>query len=156
MKVLNKPLGEYWQFAKVGVYLLALVSVLRFLMKPVFNIPYAQGTHFTSVTILMFILMVFYAIRASSSGFGGYRDLLGVAAVIGVSTAVMIMLGIAIDDFGGIDTYYTDPDHGGSFNPWRHMGGHVIFSAILTPLALWGAGSLVYFIANLSRKKAVA
>jgi hypothetical protein len=50
MKLFNKPLGEYCQFSKMGIYLLALVGVIRFLMKPVFNVPYAQGTYFTSMT----------------------------------------------------------------------------------------------------------
>jgi hypothetical protein len=155
MKLFNKPFGEYWQFAKVGVYLLALVSIIRFLMKPVFNIPYGQGTHFTSVTILMILLIIYYAVRANAAGYD-YRDLLGIAAAIAWPTTIMIILGIAIDDFGGIDTYYTDLEHGGSFNPWQHMGGHIIFSGIITPLVLWGIGALVYYLTNANRKKAVA
>jgi hypothetical protein len=70
--------------------------------------------------------------------------------------ALFIILGIAIDEFGGIDTYYTDLEHGGSFNVWQHMGGHVIFSGVIFTLAMWGLGSLVYLIASASRKKAVA
>jgi len=155
MKLFNKPFGEYWQFAKGGVYLLAALSVIRFLMKPVFNIPYAQGTHFTSVTILMILLMIYYAARANGSGYG-YRDLLGIAAVICLSTAAMIIVGIAIDDFGGIETYYTDLEHGGSFNAWQHIGGHIIFTGVISSIVLWGIGSLVYFIANRGRKKAIA
>ncbi len=153
MKLFNKPLSEYCQFAKTGIYLLALVSVIRFLMKPVFNIPYSQGTHFTSVTILTILLMIYYAVRANAAGYG-YRDLLGIAAVIALSTAVMIILGIAIDDFGGIDTYYTDLEHGGNLNPLLHIGGHIL-GGIIGSLFLWGIGSLVYYIANMSRKKAV-
>jgi len=156
MKLFNKPLGAYWQHAKGGIYLLAALSVIRFLMKPMLNIPYAQGTLFTSVTILMILVMAYYAFRAASSGSGSYRDLLGIAAVIGLSTAAMIILGIAIDDFGGIDTYYTDPAHGGSLNAWQHIGGHLVFTGILSSLVLWGIGSLVYYVANMSRKKAVA
>lgn len=156
MKLFDKPFGAYWQHAKGGIYLLAALSVIRFLMTPVFNVPYAQGTHFTSVTILMIVLMVYYAVRAAASGFDSYRDLLGIAAVLGLSTAAMIMVAIAIDDFGGIDTYYTDPAHGGSLNAWQHMAGHLIFTGIISSLVLWGIGSLVYFIANRGRKKAVA
>jgi hypothetical protein len=155
MKLFNKPLGEYWQHSKTGVYLLALVSVIRFLMKPVFNVPYTQGTHFTSVTILLLVLMVVYAIRANATGMGSYRDLLGIAFTLSMSTAALIILGIAIDDFGGIDTYYTDLAHGGNLNAWLHMGGHLV-AGLVSSLFLWGVGSLVYFLAGLGRKKAVA
>jgi len=156
MKLFNKPLGAYWQYAKGGIYLLAALSVIRFLMKPVLNIPYAQGTTFTSVTILMILVMAYYAFRAASSGSGSYHDLLGIAAVIGLSTAAMIILGILVDAFGGIDTYYTDPAHGGSLNVWQHIGGHLVFTGILSSLVLWGIGSLVYFVANMNKKKAMA
>lgn len=156
MKLLNKPLGTYCQQAKGGIYLLAAMSVIRFLMKPVFNIPYEQGTTFTSVTILMILVMGYYAFRAGASGSGNYRDLLGIAAAIGLSTATMIIAGILIDEFGGIDTYYTDAAHGGSLNVWQHVGGHVVFTGVITPLVLWGIGSLVYYVANMNKKKAMA
>ena len=156
MKLFNKPLGAYCQHAQGGIYLLAAVSVIRFLMKPVFNIPYAQGTTFTSVTILMILVMAYYAFRAGSSGFGNYRDLLGIAMAIGLCTATMIVAGILIDEFGGIDTYYTDPAHGGSFNVWQHIGGHVVFTGIVSSLVLWGLGSLIYYVANMNKKKALA
>lgn len=156
MKLFNRPLSAYWQHAKGGIYLLAALSVIRFLMKPVFNVPYEQGTTFTSVTILMILVMAYYAFRAGASSLNSYRDLLGIATVIGLSTAVMIIAGILIDEFGGIDTYYTDLAHGGSFNVWQHIGGHVVFTGIVSSLVLWGIGSLVYFVANMSKKKAMA
>ncbi len=155
MKLLNKPFGEYVQMTQLGVGLVLLVSVVRFVLKPMFDIPYAQGTTFASVTILVPILMLFYAIKVANSG-GTYRDVLGVAAALSLSAMVFIILGIAIDEFGGIDTYYTDLEHGGSFNVWQHMGGHVIFSGIIFTLVMWGVGSLVYLIARASRKKVMA
>jgi hypothetical protein len=156
MKLLNKPLGEYCQFTKVGIYLLALVSVVRFLMKPVFNIPYAQGTHFTSVTILMPILMIVYTMRAGSAGYGSYRDLLAIAAALALSSATFIILGIAVDTLGGIDTYYTDLAHGGNINQWLHVGGHILVTGVGFSLILWGLGSVVHRVTGVSRKKAMA
>ncbi len=156
MKLFDKPFGEYFQFVKVGLYLLALVAVVRFLMKPVFNIPYAQGTHFTSVTILLPILMIVYTIRANSAGLGSYRDLLGIAAVFGLSSAVLIILGIAISNIAGIETYYIEPGHGGGINQWFHAGAHLILNGVIFGLILWGIGSLVNFLMSMGRKKAVA
>lgn len=156
MKLFNKPLRAYCQQAQGGIYLLAAVSVIRFLMKPVFNIPYEQGTTFTSVTILMMLIMAYYAYRMAAAGAGNYRDLLGIASAIGLSTAAMIIAGILIDEFGSIDTYYTDLAHGGSFNVWQHIGGHVVFTGIISSLVLWGLGSLVYYVASMGKKKAMA
>jgi len=155
MKLFNKSFGEYWQFAKTGAYLLAAMAVIRFILKPMTGLSYGQVTHFASVTNLMILLMLFYTIRARSSGFNTYRDLLGVAAVLGLSWGALTIIGIAVDEFGGIDTYYTDLAHGGDQSPWRHMGGHAIVSVVFS-LILWGIGSLVNFVMHLRRKKAVA
>src|SRR5687767_1462618 len=138
MKILEKPLGYYFTQAKTGVQLLILASIIRFTMKPLFQIPYDQGTHFVSVTILLLILMAWYSLRAR----GTYRDLLGIAAVLSLTAEGLIILSIAIDDLGGIDTYYTDPLHGGSLNLLAHMGGHLVGALIFT-LFLWGLGSLI-------------
>jgi hypothetical protein len=154
MKLLKKPFGEYLEYTKLGIGLLLLVSVVRFLLKPVFEIPYAQGTHFASVTILLPILMLVYAVMIARNR-GSFRDLLGVALALSLSAALFVMLGIALDDFGGIDTYYTDPEHGGQLNAWAHMGGHLV-GGFIGALILWGLGSLAYLIAGGSRKKAMA
>ena len=154
MKLFPKPLGEYCRFAQTGVILIALVSVIRFLMLPVFNVPYATGTHFTSVTILLLLLVPIYAVKLANSG-GSYRDMLGVAFVLTMTAMTLIIAGIAIDDFGGIDTYYTDLAHGGELNPWAHMGGHVV-AGLISTLILWGLGSLALYITMRTKKKAVA
>ena len=156
MKLFNKPLSAYCQQAKGGIYLLAALSVVRFLMKPLFNVPYARGTTFTSVSILMILVMAYYAYRVASSGSGNYRDLLGLATVFGLSIAGLVIAGILVDELGGIDSYYTDPAHGGSFNIWQHVAGHLLVNGIGYSLFLWGVGSLVYYVANMSRKKAMA
>jgi len=154
MKLFNKPFGEYLQSAKVGIGLLLAVSVIRFTLKPMFGIPYEQGTHFASVSILMPILMLFYAVQVARSG-GTYRDVLGMAAALALPTLLFIDLGIAIDDFGGIDTYYTDLAHGGNLNAGLHMLGHVFGTGIISTLVLWGIGSLIYVFAG-GRKKVMA
>jgi hypothetical protein len=155
MKLLNKPFGEYLNTTQLGIGLLLLVSVVRFLLKPMFNVPYAEGTNFASVTIVLPLLVVLYAVKTANSG-GTFRDVLGVAAALSLPTTVFIILAIAIDDFGGIESYYTDPDHGGSLNAWQHMGGHVVFSGIIFTLVMWGLGSLIFLIAGGSRKKVMA
>jgi hypothetical protein len=152
MKILDQPFTAYVKEAQSGIALLFVVSLIRFVLKPVFGIPYEKGTLFASVTIVQPILMLIYTMRVIRTS-GTYRDLLGFATVLSLSMLVFIAAGILIDDFGGIDTYYTDPAHGGAFSPWEHIAGHTI-AAIVFTIVLWGIGSLIYVIAGGSQKTA--
>jgi len=157
MKLFNKPFSEYWQFAKTGAYLLAAMAVIRFILKPMTGLPYAQVTHFASVTNLMILLMIYFTIRGRASGFiNSYRDVLGIAATLALSSVILIVAGIAISNIAGIDTYYIEPGHGGGANQFVHVSLHLLFNGVGFSLFLWGVGSLVNFVMNLSRKKAVA
>ncbi len=64
---------------------------------------------------------------------------------------LFVILGIAIDDFGGIDTYYTVPQ---ASNTWGHMFGHVV-GGVISTVFLFGIGSVVYLVAG-GRKRAAS
>jgi hypothetical protein len=102
------------------------------------------------------ILMIVYTLRAGAAGLDSYRDLLGIAAALAIPTMVFIILGIAVDTLGGIETYYTDLAHGGNINQWLHVGGHILVTGVIYSLILWGIGSLVHLATGASRKKAMA
>lgn len=134
----------------MGIGLLLLVAIVRFLLQPLFQIPFDQGTNWVSLTILLPITMVIYAVAVARRG-GTLRDLLVLAALFAFSAMLFVILGIAVDDFGGIDTYYTGPQEA---NTWGHMFGHVVEGVIFT-LLLWGIGSVVYLVAG-GRKRAAS
>lgn len=146
MKLFDKPFRE----ARVGIGLLLLVAIVRFLLQPLFQIPFDQGTNWVSLTILLPITIVIYAVAVARRG-GTFRDLLVLAALFAFSAMLFVILGIAVDDFGGIDTYYTGPQEA---NTWGHMFGHVVEGVIFT-LLLWGIGSVVYLVAG-GRKRAAS
>ena len=150
MKLLNQPFRQYFREARLGILLLLLVAVMRFLFQPLFQIPQDQGTHWVSLTIMLPIIMLCYSVRVALKG-GTFRDLLALAAWLALSGMLFVMLGIAIDDFAGVDTYYTVP---GESNTWGHMLAHVVEGVILT-LLLWGIGSVVYLVAG-GRKRAAS
>ena len=154
MGLFVKPLRTYFLETCIGLWLLLAVGVIRFLLKPVFGIPYAQGTWYSSVTVLMLILVIVYSARAAFRQ-EGYRDVLGIAAAISFSQEAIIIVAIAIDEFAGIDTYYTDPAHGGNVNPFLHMGGHLI-AAVIGTLLWWGLGSLIFTLTRAIAKPGVA
>src|SRR5262245_34277493 len=130
MGILDKPFRAYVKEAKFGIALLFVVSLVRFLLKPVFGIPDEIGT-WASVTIVQSVLMLIYTMRVIRNS-GTYRDLLGYAAVLSLSMLVFIVAGILVDDLLGIDSYYTDPAHGGALNPWKHIVGHIITAIVFT------------------------
>jgi hypothetical protein len=99
--------------------------------------------------MLPFIMMGYSGAVAPRGG--NFRDLLALAGLFAFSGMLFVMLGIAIDDFAGIDTYYTGP---GESNTWGHMLAHVVEGVILT-LLLWGIGSVVYLVAG-GRKRAAS
>ena len=152
MRILGKPFRVYVKEAQLGIVLLFVVSLVRFLLKPAFASPYEIGSLWASVTIVQPVLMLIYTMRVIRTS-GTYRDLLGFALVLTLSTLVFIAVGILIDDLAGIDSYYTDPAHGGALNSWQHIAGHTI-TAIVFTIVLWGIGSLIYMIARGSRKTA--
>lgn len=154
MGLFVKPLRTYFLETCTGLWLLLAVGVIRFLLKPVFGIPYAQGTWYSSLTVLMLVLMIVYSASAARRQ-EGYRDVLGIAAAIVLSDAAIIIVAIAIDEFAGIDTYYTDPGHGGNLNPFLHMGAHLV-GAIIGTFLWWGLGSLIFAIARAIAKPGAA
>ncbi len=56
---------------------------------------------------------------------------------------LFVILGIAIDDFAGVDTYYTGPAES---NTWEHRFAHVV-EGVSFRLFLWEVGSVVYLLA---------
>ncbi len=81
---------------------------------------------------------------------GTFGDLLALAAWFALSGMLFVILGIAIDDFAGIDTYYPGPPES---NPWGHLFAQVVEDVVL--LLLWGLGSVVYLVAG-GRKRAAS
>jgi hypothetical protein len=148
MKLFGRPLGTYCADVRIGVILLGVLAVIRFLMLPVFGVPFAQGTLYTSLNILLLILAVYYAYSVGQRPGTGYRDILGLAFALAISLNVFVSIGIAVDDFGGIETYYTDLAHGGELNPILHIAGHLVGATLAHTLLAWSVGSLVFLVSG--------
>lgn len=144
MKLFRRSLGSYCADVRVGVILLGVLAVIRFLMLPVFGVPYEAGTFYTSLNVLLLVLAFYYAYSFSQRAETDYRDLLGIAFTLAVTMNVFVSLGIAIDDFGGIETYFTDASHGGELNPLVHIAAHLVGATLIQTLLFWGLGSVVF------------
>ena len=140
MKLLNKPFYQYFEDVRWGIIALAAMALLRFALKPL-GVPYGTGSHLASMTVLLPVLMVLYSVRAGRESWGD-RDILGIAAALGLINWLLIMGAIALDESLGLQTYFTDPEHVGSLDTATHMAGHTISSLVFT-LILWGMGCLL-------------
>lgn len=150
MPLLRKSLAAYFRETSFGLWLLIGVGVVRFLLKPLLGIPYEKASMYASVTILSLVLLAVYAVLAAWRR-ETYRDMFGIAAAISITTAAISIVAIGIDEMSGIDTYFTDPGHGGEMNPFLHMLGHAL-GGLFGTLIGWGLGSLVLFVLGAVRK----
>ena len=82
MTLFGKKLGEYVRFARVGIFLILLVGLARFIVG-VSGVPYERATHLVSLTITTSVLAIVYGARAAATRFGGYRQLLAMLFSIG-------------------------------------------------------------------------
>ena len=141
MAFFNKTISDYAKVVQPGLVLLAGITLVRFLLQPVFNVPIEAAGKFASITIFSLIVGLFYVVKAAVAG-DTYRDLLGLSITLFIGVALLISVAIGVDEFAGIDTYFTHPSHGGDTNPFIHMFAHLVFGAICA-LLVWGIGSLV-------------
>ncbi|MEE8348536.1 MAG: hypothetical protein V3R94_03130 [Acidobacteriota bacterium] len=149
--MLHKPLGHYLRQTRWGIGLLLAVAILRFLMLPLFQVPYEEGTHWVSLTVLLPVIMVVYSVVVARAG-GTFRDVLGIALCLGFASALFVILGIGIDGLGGVNTYYSVGE--GDMNPASHMLAHGVAGIVFT-LLLWGVGALTYLVAGGRSSRAV-
>ena len=138
---LSVTLKSAFEYVKPGLLLLLAMSIVRFLMLPVFNIPYEAGTTYTSTFILQLIVGAYLVGQAAMNTDASYKTLLSYAFVLAFCYQVIMAIMIAIDDFGGIETYYTDPGHSLA-NTWLHMGGHLLVPTIVATIIIWIVGAL--------------
>ena len=144
MKFLHKPFGHYLSQIRWGIGILLAAAILRFSMLPLFRVPYEQGTHWVSLTVLLPFIMLVYAVFAARHE-GTFRDVLGIALCLGFSSALFVILGIGIDAFGGVDTYYTVGQ--ADMNAGSHILAHGVAGLVFTIL-LWGLGSLAFLVSG--------
>ena len=68
MKLFHQPFSHYLRQTRWGMGLLLAVAIARFLMLPLFQVPYEQGTGWVSLTVLLPILILVYAVGVARAG----------------------------------------------------------------------------------------
>jgi hypothetical protein len=151
MTVFGKPLSEYVAFAKVFLWLIAIVGVARLglSLAGVGN----STVKWLSISIVMLVGLVYYSIRVHTSGFGSYKQLLALIVIQSVLAQAIIIAGIVIAIVTHRDNIFSAPEYsgGGDGKTWLHAGAHLVFGVIVGSLLAWLVGSVILFVT----KKAV-
>ena len=146
MTLFGKPLSEYVSFAKVILVLIVIVGVARLALSlgGVAN----SSVKYLSISVVTLIGLVYFAIRVHTSGFGSYKELLGLILVQSVVAQTIIIVGIVIAILTHHDNIFSAPEFsgGGDGKTWLHAGAHLVFGVILGSLLAWIVGSLILFI----------
>src|SRR5437899_9233169 len=82
MNIFGKPLSDYVRFSRLFLVLIAVTGLVRLALS-LGGVPNSTVKWF-SMTGLMWIAVVYYAIRIHKTGFGTYKHLLPVLAVLNV------------------------------------------------------------------------
>jgi len=128
MTLFGKKLGEYVRFARVGIVLILLVGVARFIVG-VSGVPYERATHLVSLTITTLALAIIYGAHAAATRFGGYSHLLPTVVLLTFAMYGFIIAAIVVEGLGGIHGYFHAPGHGlapGGIAVWDHVVGQLL------------------------------
>lgn len=146
MTMFGKPLSEYAAFAKVFLWLIAIVGIAR-LGLSLAGVENAT-VKWLSISVVTLIGLVYYSVRVYTSGFGSYKQLLPILFLQSVVAQTIIIAGILIAIFTRRDNIFSAPEYsgGGDGKTWLHAGAHLIFGVIVGSLLGWLIGSVLMWV----------
>jgi hypothetical protein len=148
MTIFGKPLLEYVRFARVFIVLVAVVGIARLALS-LGGAPNPTAK-WLSMTGLAWIAVFYYAIRVHTSGFGSYKQLLPVLALVNLTAQVIAMAAIAIAIFTGTNNIFSAPEYafGSDGKTWTHFAAHLFIGTTIGSLVPWAFGSLILFVSK--------
>ena len=146
MTIFGKPLSEYVAFSKLFLGLILVVGILRLALS-LGGTPDSTAKWF-SISAVIWIGVLYYAIRVHTSGFGSYKQLLPIVFLMQAIVAQpIIVAGIVIAIFTGTDNIYSTPEYsfGSDGKTWLHVGAHLLLGTTIGTLVFWLVGSVIMF-----------
>jgi hypothetical protein len=158
MKIFGKSLSEYIQFQKYILIAILVVGGARLALS-LAGVP-DSAVKWLSITALMAIGTIYYAVRVHTTGFGSYLQLLPLLLIQDFLAQLIIAVGIAIAIFTGTDNIFSIPEYSPSpeaGRTWVHAGTHLIGGTILGAVLAWLVAMLIMFIVKkVSARKGAA
>ena len=146
MTIFGKRLSEYVAFGKPFLILIPVVGIIRLALS-LSGTPNSTARWF-SITALIWIGAVYFAIRVHTTGFGSYKQLLPIYVLQGLAAQAIIVPAIILAIFTATDNIYSVPEYafGGDGKTWLHVIAHLVAGTTIAPLISWIVGCLIMFV----------
>jgi hypothetical protein len=143
MTIFRKPLSEYVAFCSLFLGLILVVGIVR-LSLSLGGVPNSTVRWFT-MSGLVWIAVFYYSVRVHTSGFGSYKQLLVICALLNLVAQVVAIVGIMLAMVSGTGNIFSAPEYafGGDGASWLHLGAHLVIGTTVGSLVPWGIGSLI-------------
>jgi hypothetical protein len=145
MTIFGKRLSEYFAFCKPILGLILVVGIARLTLS-LGGVPNSTA-RWLSITAVIWIGVLYYAIRVHTSGFGSYKQLLPIYVLMSLAAQAIVVPGIILAIFTGRDNIYSVPEYsfGSDGKTWLHVGAHLVFGTTIAPLVGWLIGCVIMF-----------
>ena len=145
MTIFGKQLSEYFSFCKpfLGIILIVGLGRLALSFAGVPN----SAARWLSITVAIWIGVLYYGIKVHTSGFGSYKQLLPICYLMSLTAQLVIVPSIILAILTGHDNIYSIPENffGNDGKSWLHVAGHLFIGGTLVPLMSWLFGSIIMF-----------
>jgi hypothetical protein len=144
--VFGKKLSEYIRFESWVLILIAVVWAVR-LGISLAGTSFAS-TRWVSINIVSLLGLIWAAVAVQTSGFGSYKQLLGLYFFQAIVQHWLIALAILFAIVTGTQNVYTAPEvsGGGDGANWIHFVAHAVAAALVIPFVMWLFGSIILFV----------
>lgn len=148
MTIFGKRLSEYVEFCKVFIVVVLAVGIVRLALS-LAGMPNSTVKWF-STTGVLWIGILYYAIRVHTSGFGSYKHLFPIVALPQFAVQAIAIVAIGISIFTGNDNIYSAPEYafGSDGKTWGHLLAHLFIGTTVGSLVGWLGGCLFMFISK--------
>ena len=143
MRIFGKRFSEYFEFCKPVLILIVVVGIARFVLS-LAGVPNSSAK-WVSITAVLWLAALYYAIRVHTSGFGSYKQLLPIYFLMSCAAQLVIVPAIILAIITGTDNIYSAPEYafGQDGKTWFHAGAHIFLGTTAGSLVPWVVGSLV-------------
>ena len=141
MNIFGKRLSDYAAFSKVFLVLVPAIGIARLALS-IGGAPNSTA-RWLSMTVALWFAVIYYSIRVHTSGFGSYKQLLPILALLNLSGQLISITGIAIAIFSGNNNVFSSPEFafGSDGKTWTHLLAHVFIGTTVGTFFPWLIGS---------------
>jgi hypothetical protein len=150
MTIFGKPLSAYVRFARPFLILIVVLGIARLALS-LGGVPNST-TKWLSMTAAGWIGILYYSVRVHTAGFGSYKQLLVVVALLNITAQAIAIVAIAIAMATGVDNIFSAPEYafGSDGKTWLHLGAHLVIGTTVGTLLPWLIGSGVLAVTKKS------